>query len=578
MLKALFFALVFLSLAASCINKPDVSSLDVSSLDVSSSVPTDFSPDKNMFVKELNAKGKVVFFFQDHEGYMHYYNGKEDGIINREVMDKYKKMGGVPMSMSYGYDGKYIYFSQPVRWGPKKLIFIKLEPDGKVVYTKELSSLQQVIKPASIAFDGKGSMLLTWIDETPPYVKAAYMLVKGDSFPEKEDVISYEDDTILSARSAYTDKGLAVVYVRTNKRGSGEIKARFLADGSEKVLYSGDVSDFDLMEGKGGFLIRLYQVSPSIKLIAFNASFDRIKEYTINKPEEVGSGFSLFTSGGLIEGEPFVLGSGSTPMSVKSEGYSLPQKPNLYYSYAGKDFERVVGEKPFMFTSTQPSFDSSEKHTVLAYMDKRFASPTVMVAVIDSAGKLIKRDIVIEKPWVDTGNPSVVRLGGDVFRVFYPVKDAGKNIWIYRAKDINAGAINSLYSIPSSKDRGGLLMESAKKFADCRKKNDYGCVYDMLDPTYRSGTSKAMHEEMMKRTNATIVDFGFENCRILEDSVLAACDGYIKAELPSDIKGAPIRENQRTVERKIKGDIWIFIDGKWYYLVDMPMLGYAQQW
>lgn len=583
-----FLTIVFLFLVASCTSMPRAPALlDVPSLDVSSAVPTDFSPEKYLFVKELSARGKAVFFHQDHEGYMHYYNGKEDRIINREVMDKYKKLGAVPMDMSYGYDGKYLYFSQPVKWGPKKkLIFIKLEQDGKVVYTKELSSLEQVIRSASMAFDGKGDILLTWIDETPPYINAAYMLIKGDGFPEKEEVISYQDKTVLFARPVYTDKGLAVVYVRTSAATSvaastesrGEIRVRFLSDGSEKALYSGNVFDADLMEGKGVFLVRPYEQASNIKLITFNTSFDRIKEYTVEKPKELGEAFSLSDNGGLVGGEPFVLGTGSPPSSVEVEGYSLPQKPNLYYSYAGRDFERVVGGKPFMFTSAFPAFDSSEKHTVVAYLDSRFASPTVMVAVFGGGGKLIKRDVLIEKPAAHTGSPRVVHLGGDVFRVFYPVKDKGEKVWIYRAKDIKADSIDSLYDLPSTKDRRGLLTESVEKYADCRKKNDYGCVYDMLDPAYRSVNSKAAHEEMMKRVNATILDFRFGNCKILEDSILASCDGYIKAKLPNEIHGKPIKEDQRTVEQEIKGDLWVFVDGKWYYAVNIPMLGYALQW
>lgn len=583
MFKMLCFAFVFLSLVASCLKKPaipvpDVSSSDIPSLDVPSAVPADFSPEKYLFVKELSAKDKTVFFYQDHEGYTHYYNGKEDRIINREVMDKYKKMGGVPMHMSYGYDGKHLYFSQPVRWGPKKLIFIKLETDGKVVYTKELSALEEVLKPASIAFDGKGNMLLTWIDETPPSVNAAYMLVKGDSFSEKEDVISFDNDAILGVQPVYTDKGFAVIYVKTREKEIGEIKARFLSDGSEKVLYSGRVSNFDMSEEKGLFLIRLYHIALNIKLIVLNTSLDMIKEYTIDKPKELGEGFSLFDNGRLIEGYPFIIGAGSSPMAVNVEGYSLPQKPNIYYSYAGKGFERVVGGMPYMFTSTLGSFDSSEKYTLLAYMDRRFASPTVMAAVLDSGRKLIKRDIIIEMPGIDTGSPRVVNLGGDVFRVFYPVKDNVKKIWIYRSKDINAGSIDSLYAVPFSKDKMGMLTDSASKFADCRKKNDYGCIYDLLDPTYRAGISKGGHEDMMKRINATIEDFRFDNCKIFGDSVLAACDGYMKAKLPDTIMGKTIKEDERILEKEIKGDLWVFIGGQWYYLVDIPMLGYAHQW
>ncbi len=586
MFKTLCIAFVFLTLVVSCVKKPIVAVSDTAtenlilSLDAPSAIPAEFSSERYMFVKELNTIDKAVFFYQDNEGYMHYFNGKEDRIINKEVMDKYKKIGGVPMSMSYAYDGKYVYFSQPVRWGPKKVIFIKLEQDGKVVYTKELSASQYALKPASVAFDGKGGMLLTWIDESPPhYIKGAYTLVKDDNFPDREELISFEQYAVPAVRPAYTDKGFALVYVMTKIGGEGEIKARFLSDGSEKTLYSGKVFDFDFLEEKDGFLIRLYQESPDMKLMTFNKSFDRIKEYSIQKPAELGDAFTLYTNISLIQGEPFIFGGGSPPSNIEVSGFYLPQKPNIFYSYAGKDFERVVGGKPYMFTSSTPFVDSSGKLTVAAYTDMRFVNPTVMLAVFDSDGKIVKRDIaLLEKPGVDTGSPRVAHLGGDIFRVFYPVKDKEKNVWIYRAKDINAGSIQSLYGTLPSKDREGLLKETISKFTECRKNNDYGCIYDMLDPTYKSGTSKEKHIDMMKSVGAAIIDYRIENCSILEESVLAACDAYIKAELPREILGKPIKETQRTVEQYIKGDLWIYIDGKWRQAVPLPMLGYAQQW
>ncbi|MFN3814039.1 MAG: hypothetical protein ACK4SM_05390 [Aquificaceae bacterium] len=566
----LFFMLVMLM--GSCTKRQEVHSFDVKT-----KVETDYSPEKYLFVRELNTKDRVVFFYQDQEGYTHYYNGKEDRIINREVMDKYKKMGAVPMSFSYAFDGKYLYFSQPVRWGPKKLILIKMEPDGKVLYTKELSYLEQVLRPASFAFDGKGNMLLSWIDETPPYVKAAYLLVKEDNFPKKEEVISFEENPILSVRSLYTGKGFALLYTKAGKGGKGsEVRIRFLYDGNEKVLYSGDGStDFDFYEYKEGFVLRPYELSQKVKVIVYDRTFEKKKEYTIDKPKDISNTFDIIQVG-LFRGVPLLLGAGIPPVPVKVDDLSLPQKLNTFYSYDGSTFERLVGGKPFMFTSTLPSYDSSDKYALVAYEDRRLTAPTVMASLIDSKGKLVKRDILLEKPWVTTGSPKVVYLGEDTFRVFYPVEDRKDKVWIYRAKDIKADGIDSLYDLP--KPDKDLLMKTVNKYTECRKNNDYKCTYSMLDPTYRTVISEEMHKDMMKKINAKISDYRLENCKVLENSVLAACDGYIKARLPQEIMGKPIKEQERNVEQKIRGNIWVYIDGKWYYAVDLPMLGYALQW
>jgi hypothetical protein len=40
----------------------------------------------------------------------------------------------------------------------------------------------------------------------------------------------------------------------------------------------------------------------------------------------------------------------------------------------------------------------------------------------------------------------------------------------------------------------------------------------------------------------------------------------------------PVAEDQRTVKQEIKGQLWVFVNDKWYYIVNLPMMGYALQW
>lgn len=554
----------------SCHKKPQVSTIDIRT-----NLSTDFSPEKFMFVKELNTKDKVVFFYQDNEGYTHYFNGKEDIIINKNIIDRYKKKGAVPMDFSYSYDGKHIYFSQPVRWGPKKLIFIKMEPSGKVIYTRELSNLQQVIKPASIAFDQKGSMLLTWIDETPPYIKGAYLLVKDDHFPENEQIIAFDDAAVLSVKPIYTKNGFALIYTKI-KNGIGELRVRYISDGSEKLIYSGEqVSDFDIIIQEDGLWIRPYQSSDVIKLIHLNSSLEKNKEYTIKKPEEAGF-FGVFDGIYLLNNEPLIFAAVIPNRSINVDSYSLPQKANIYYSYAGKNFERLVGGRPFMFTSTMPSADTDNHNALVAYTDRRTIEPSVMISVINKDGKVATRDVLLEKPWTKTGSPKVVKIGENTFRIFYPVEDKDKKVWVYRAKDVSGTNIGKFYDIPKPDEK--LLIETVRKFVECRKNNDYKCIYSMLDPMYRAGVSEALHEDMMKKINANIVEYKLDKCKVLDNSVIAVCDGYIKAKLPEQIMGRHIKEQERSIEQKIQGNVWVFIEGKWYYAVDLPMVGFAVQW
>lgn len=569
-----FYILFFL--LSSCEKRADVKTKDVSSV-----VGTIYSPDKNMFVKELNSPQRVVFFYQDHEGYTHYYNGKEDIIINKEVMDKYKKMGAVPLDFSYGWDGKSLYFSQPVRWSKKKLILIKMTSEGKVEYTKELSSLEEVIRPASFAFDGKGNMLMSWLDETPHYIKAAYMLVRGDQFPEKEEVIAFEDGPVLAQEPLYTEKGFAIVYLHKRKNIS-DVRIRFLEDGSEKTLYSGQAVDFIIVKDKEGSSYAMLPKEPSstMKVILLGKDFEKKGELEVKSPSELASGsFGVAERGFLyFKDKPVILAVGMPPSSINVEGYDLPQKINVFISYNGSDFKRLSETDPYMFTQLAPSYATSQDYLLVAYSDRRFGLPSVSLAIVGTDGKIKKKDITLEEPGIRTGLPYVVYLGEGLFRVFYPVEDAKKRVWVYRSRDVRAESIKSLYELPSVRDREKKLKETVEKFIQCRKNKDYECVYSMLDPVYRQGVGKDTHIGMMRRVESEILDFRLEKCKVLRDSVIGVCDGYLKAKLPSNIEGRIIPESQRGVEQKLKGVVWVYYRGSWYYAVELPMLGYALQW
>lgn len=578
------FALLSLLLSASCGSMPSPSPLEgaMRRVDVASALPTEFSADKYLLVKELSKGERTVFFYQDHEGYTHFYNGSDDRIINREVIDKYKKLGAVPLAMSYGFDGKSVYFSQPVKWDKKKQIVIKLEPSGTVVFTKELSELGQVMRPASFAFDGKGNTLMVWIDETAPRMKVIYTLMAPDGSVAKEQMIADDNDAMLYFEPIYTaNSGYAIVYSRTGVLGQrdSEVRLKRLPDGADTVLYHGtDVSGFDMVKVGGTYVLRPFQPGESAKVLTFNSNFEPITSYTLPYPKALGGAFGVTDALTLTATGPVVVGGGVPPVGVAMDGLSLPQKPGLYVSGAGKAFESLIDGTPHMFTSEVPTVEAMGRGAVVGYSDRRFAGVTPMLALVDNQGNVLKRDVTLEGPQVRSGKVQLVKIDDDTVRAFYPVADPSKPNWTYRFTDLNIKTMQGHYILPPTAQRQQQLLATAQKYAACRMKEDYQCVYDMLDPTYRGGVSKLDHEQRMKGLGITLTNYTVEKCKVMADSTLGKCEGEIGAKLPAVLMGKPITENQREVKQTIAGEIWVYVNGSWYYAVSLPMLGYAIQW
>lgn len=572
-----------MTLLASCASAPQQAKLDgvARRVDVASVLPTEYSADKYLLVAELSKGAQPVFFYQDHEGYTHFWNGQKDLVINREVIDKYKALGAVPLAMSYGYDGKNLYFSQPVKWEKKKQIVVKLQPDGTVLYTKELAELAQVLRPASFAFNDRRDVLMSWIDETAPRLKVIYVTMTEGGEVGSEVAISDDTDAMLYHESVYTPKGFAVVYSRTGVVGQrdGEVRIRWLADGKEEVLYHGpDVSGFDLVQVKGEVAIRPIQPGSETYVLVFDREFTFKRKYTLPHPAALGRSFGATDALTLSAAGPVAVGGGVPSEGVNIDGHSFFGKPGLYVSTGEKDFVPLVGTVPHLFTSEQPSVAAFPSETVVGFSDRRFATSTPMLAVIDQAGRVVKKDINLESPAVRAGRVTLVELDADTVRAFYPVKVPGKSDWVYRAQDLSVTKMNSHYTLPPTEQRQAQLLKRASEYAACRLKDDYGCVYGMLDPAYREVVEKAEHETRMKTLGLKLEHYKVDSCKVLVDSIIGECKGEIAGTLPATLMGKTIPEAQRKIKQTLGGETWVYINGEWYFAVEIPMLGFAVRW
>jgi hypothetical protein len=497
------------------------------------------------------------------------------------VIDKYKKLGAVPLAMSYGFDGQFLYFSQPVKWTDKKQIVVKLEPSGNILFTKELSELGQVLRPASFAFDGRGNTLMTWIDETAPKIKAIYTFMAASGTVGKEEMIADDTGAMLYAEPVYTPNGFAIFYSRTGVQGQrdSEIHLKRLADGTDIVVYHGiDVSGFDLAHANGSYVLRPYKPGESGDVLTFNSSLEPTASYSLPYPKTLGVAFGVTDALTLTSTGPVVVGGGVPPSGIPADGMSLPQKPAIYVSGAGNPYQPITAGIPHMFTSERPAVEAVGGGVVVGYSDRRFASITPMLALVGANGEVTKRDVTLEFPNVRTGKLELVKIDDATIRAFYPAIVPSKPNWIYRFTDLNISTMQGAYTLPPTAQRQSNLLEVAQKYAACRIREDYQCIYDLLDPTYRSGVSKLDHEQRMKNLGAKITDYKIENCKVLADSTLGKCNGEISAMLPSVLMGKPINEKERHITQTTGGEVWIFVNGSWYYAVTIPMMGFAIQW
>jgi hypothetical protein len=483
--------------------------------------------------------------------------------------------------MSYGFDGTSLYFSQPLKWADKKQIVVKLEPSGKILFTKELSELGQVLQPASFAFDGKGTTLMTWIDETSPRLKAIYAFMGADGSVGKEDMIANDNAAILYVDPVHTPKGFAIFYSITSLPGQtdSQIRLKRFNDGSDVVVYQGlDVSGFDFEKVKDRYVLRPYKPGESGDVLVFDANLVPTASYNLPYPPALGVRFGVTDALTLTGTGPVAVGGGVIPMGIPLGGMSLQQKAAIYVSGAGRPYELLTEGTPHMFTSERPTVQEMDGRSVVGFSDRRFASITPMLALVGANGDVIKRDVTLEAPQVLTGRVQLVKLSDDTVRVFYPAAVPSKAKWVYRSTDLNINTMRGSYTLPPTEQRQQNLLDTAQKYAACRVKEDYQCVYDLLDPTYRSGVSKIEHEGRIKGLHVQIVDYKVESCKVLMDSSLGKCDGVISAKLPPVMMGKPIDESQRKVTQALGGEIWVFVNGSWYYAVSIPMLGYAIQW
>lgn len=543
-------------------------------------------------VKELSSPSTISFLYYNAEGKLFLQMGEKSYHLNAQAYERFKKEGAVFYGINYLYDGRYLYVAQIAKPGFEKfVVLMRFDPsNGQTKSWMNFSTTKQPTNPPILATDKKGNILIAWNDESVNKKAIAYALVQkfGDVIPEKEEFLRDKDYAYTWFAPIYNNNlGFGILYIRNSKDVS-EVRLFILSSGKDILLLSakGDSRPIHLLYDLSGDTLAFspYSYEPKAKIYLFNlreiGTGKPEKEYVINLPEKWYEPQTLK----VINGDVYLIAGfkpNSNSIHLKEYNFDMPAKLNLYVSVNGNDFKKLTNIKyPYMFTEVLPSLDFSKEGILIAYRDNRFIDGKVGLVYM-KGDRIVKSDVLIETSNFDALYPKVINLTDDTFRVLYLLFDENKRFWTLKVVDLKAKDAYNLVELPPEKELVKKLKESTQKLTQCRVKNDIDCFYSMLDPGYRYTVTKEMQVERIRRLGVEVVDMKYKEVNYIEGTPFAIAKGIIKYKFVSDKVGGIAPVPKKDVGKVLADSIehiWIFIDGNWYWLVDLPMKTYSLTW
>lgn len=549
-------------------------------------IPARFDDSQYELIRELNTKERVAFLYYDATGRVHLWMDGKDTVLNEDVVKEHPR--AIYGSLSYLYDGKYLYVSYWIKEAnDKQVVFTRYDLKESKTLTKYFSTTKQALSPAYMSTDGKGNILLAWYDESLLGYAIAYLVVSnyGEQAPEKENFIHHKGQTIYEKFIPKYDpqRGFYIVYGVSG--GKDFIKSYIVGENrSVDLLERGNRAIYQLysMHGKDGkdyIVTGWYDPSTGgkIELYALQGP-ESLQQLTSYSPEEVKKyyygtyyypvqyekGYGLLFHRSQIE-----------PLNI--EGLPISSRANIFLLDKDKTRRLSDGLQEYLYTQQLLSMATDKEGTLLVYSDNRYIFPSLMVGYIKKDGNM-KLDGLIDGPSQKIGIPKVVPLGDGLFRVFFQRFDEEKNRWNMKFVDVAANKIGINHSLPPSGDMEKSLKKSTEEFTSCQVKNDIECIYKFFDPRYKSLVSLERQKEMERQLGVKIKSYKYKDVKLYNKSPIAIAKGEVVATIPEYIMGKPIPSGQAG-ERKYKVvDLWLYINGSWYYAVQAPVGEYFIRW
>ena len=525
------------------------------------------SPNEYFLIPKLNTKDKpyiVVFNKKTNEIIL--FEGKEKKVVNEEFLKK-ENPKFVFISRGVFYDGKYLYIYGVIKYGlPKYVVLfrVSLNPYNVKYYIFKKPKQALWVK---LSADGKGNVLLVWLDEDKQPYRLAYVYSSDFTKSFNSPKIIQKDEKIVLFEPVILERKPYILYIYKNNL----IAFDAIIGKEKKLLKLEKPINFKIKKEGRDLWIAIQNGFNALNIYKFDKDLHLKKTYSYNKIyvnkklydiKEFNWSFYDFE---VVNEKPIAVITAKFQSSpgVRVNSISLPDKHNVFVN-EGDTFYIVNQTKPFLIYYTYPQIVTDRKNWLIAYFGRKFIFGNVFLSY---EGIREKSDIAVEPPSEQTGFPKIIAIDRNYYRLLYPIKN-NQGIRL-KVVDIKADKLSHYYTFPPKELMEKKLKNRINKFIQCQIKNDLNCIYKLTDPVSR---------EIIKtqpKAHIKVLNYKYDRIKIIENSPLALCEGSITVEIPAGGLPGINRNVVRTINTQ---DIWAFINGEWYYVPPVPMIGYYLKW
>jgi len=523
--------------------------------------------DSYFLIPKLNTKEKpYLIVFDDKTKEITLFKGNEKKIINEEFLKK-ENPKFIFISRDVFYDGKYLYVYGVIKYGlPKYVVLFRVSLNPYKVKYFLFKKPKQALWVKLFA-DGYGNVLLVWLDEDKQPYRLAYVysLDYMKNFGEPE--IIQKDKAILLFQPVILKRQPIIFFFHEK-----DLIAFNPMTGKEKVLFSVEKPIvLKVKKKEGNIWIAVQNGNKTLDIYKLDSNLNVKEKQIYTKVSVKGKEHNLeefnwsFYDFEIINGNPIAVITAKfrRARGVRVNSISLPAKHNVFVN-KGNTFYIVNRTKPFLIYYTYPQIVTDGKDWVITYFGRKFIYGNVFVSY---KGLGDKSDIAIESQDKQTGFPKIIPIDKNYYRLIYPIKD-NKNIHL-KVVDIRTDRLIHHYTFPPEELMMKELKKRIKQFIQCQVKNDLSCIYQLTDPFSR---------EIIKnqsKIGIKVLSYEYSSVKIIENSPLAICEGKITIEIPA---GALPGIDEDTIRIINTQDLWAYINGEWYYVAPVPIVGYYLKW
>lgn len=421
---------------------------------------------------------------------------------------------------------------------------------------------------AKLFVDGKGNVLLGWLDEDKMPYRIVWVYSKNYmNTYTSPNIISDKKHGIVLFEPIILNGQPYMVYTLGRKlliRNLLNYKVIEIDELKKPIVLKAKVkkNDLWLFVQEGDELVKVYKLSKELqkkKVFLIDKVEIKKKLHNLNKFL-----WSLYDCA-IVKDKPVCVITAKFKYlpGVKVNGFTLPDRFNVFVSSDGK-FKYIHRTKPFLITFTFPSVVTDGDSWIVSYFGRKFIYGNVFVSY---KGIPEKSDVSLEPPYAETGIPYVISIRKGIYRFLYPIRHQNK---VYlKLVDVDIEKLEEYYKLPSKIELEKALKDRIKQFVKCQIEDNIKCIEEFIDPVSRAIYSKK------PKVKLDILDYKYNKIFLLDNAPLAVGIGTIKYLIPKGTFPGINKDIVREIETQ---DVWAYINGKWYYVPPAPIVKYYLKW